>query len=317
MADEGIPTINLANLAAHFSDEGKAYELLERVRWRNGPVCPHCGTVDEATYLEPKGEGRKTRQGKVSHRRVWKCRACRKQFSVTVGTIFERSHIPLPKWLLAIHMLCSAKNGMSAHELHRTLGVSYKTAWFMAHRIRFAMTRSPLAEKLVGIVEADETYVGGRRRHGQGRKEKTPVLTLINRETGEARSQVVAEVTAKTLRSALIEEIDRERTHLMTDSLPAYKKIGPTFQRHSTVDHWKKEYARGTVTTNTVEGFFGQLKRSINGTYHKVSREHLHRYLAEFDLRYTTRTTTDSQRTVMVLEKTAGKRLMYREPVGQ
>jgi transposase-like protein len=145
---EGLPVINLASLGLHFSDEEEAYKLLEQIRWPHGPICPHCGFVGEAYYLNPKGEGRKTRTGKISGRRVWKCKSCRKQFSVTVGTVMEGSKVPLPKWLLAVHLMCASKNGVAAYELHRTIGVSQQTAWFMCHRIRYAMTRSPLSEKL-------------------------------------------------------------------------------------------------------------------------------------------------------------------------
>src|SRR6266540_6953027 len=155
------PTINLASLAAHFSDERSAYELVESIRWPNGPICPHCGVIDEAYPIKPQ----KTRQGKVSARKLWKCKACKKQFTVTVNTIFERSHIPLNKWLLGVHLMCSAKNGVSAHELHRDLAIGYQAAWFMAHRVREAMRRPPLSDKFMGIVEADETWIGGSRRY--------------------------------------------------------------------------------------------------------------------------------------------------------
>jgi transposase-like protein len=316
------PTINLATLAAHFSDEGKAYELLESIRWPNGPVCPHCGAVDEATYLAPQGEGRKTRTGAVSKRRVWKCRACKKQFSVTVGTVFEGSKIPLPKWLLAVHLLCSAKNGVSAHELHRTLGVTYKTAWFMAHRIRYAMTQSPLREKLAGTVTADETWIGGKphnmhisKRYRQDRPDnKTPVLTLVHRETGEARSRVIADVRGPTLRTAIEAQVDLPNTVLHTDNAMAYTKIGWKAREHHSVNHTLGEYVRGDVTTNHAENFFSQLKRSIDGTHHHVSREHLGRYLGEFDFRYSTRKITDGDRTRLAIEQAAGKRLYYRDP---
>ena len=326
---ESPPTINLANLALHFSDESKAYELLEQIRWPNGPVCPHCGTVDEATYLEPRGEGRHTRTGKVSKRRVWKCRACRKQFSVTVGTVFEGSKVPLQKWLLAVHLMCSGKNGVSAHELHRNLEVTYKTAWFMAHRIRYAMTQSPLREKFTGTVEADETYIGPKPRNIHKAKRpawneradlKTPVVTLINREIGEARSRAVERVTGITVSKVLREEADNVQAVLMTDQSKVYGKIGPQFREHHTVNHEADEYVRTTpkgrmVTTNTAEGFFLQLKRSIDGTHHHVSREHLHRYLSEFDYRYSTRRLSDGQRTMKAIEQAAGKRLYYRDPI--
>ncbi len=309
-------TINLASLASHFSDERAAYELVESIRWPDGPVCPHCGVIDEAYPIKPQ----KTRQGKVSQRKLWKCKACKKQFTVTVGTIFERSHIPLNKWLLGVHLMCSGKNGVSAHELHRDLGISYQSAWFMAHRVRHAMERPPLSNKFFGIVEADETWVGGPRRykkHGPKKFEnKSPVVTLVDRETGEARSHAVANVTAGTVHRVLFEQVDTAST-LMTDQSNVYTLPGRKFIGHHTVDHSKDEYARdGWITTNTVEGFFGQLKRSLNGTYHRVSKEHLHRYLSEFDLRYSTRKMPDGERTKLVIDQAGGRRLTYREPTG-
>jgi transposase-like protein len=174
--------LTLSKISDHFSDEAEAYGLVERIRWPNGPVCPHCGSM-HAYYLQSKNGQRRTRTGNVTYRRLWKCADCRKQFSVLVGTIFEDSKIPLSKWLLAVHMMTSGKNGVSAHELHRDLGITYKSAWFMAHRIRYAMERPPLVDKLRGTVEADETYVGGRARgkRGRGAANKTPVLTLVER----------------------------------------------------------------------------------------------------------------------------------------
>jgi len=304
--------INLSTLAKHFSDEGEAWKLMESIRWPNGPVCPHCGHSKKHYLLKP----RKTRQGNISPRRLWKCADCRTQFSVLIGTIFERSHVPLSKWLLAVHMICAAKNGISAHELHRQLGVTLKTAWFINHRIRYAMTQEPLAGKLLGTVEADETYIGGRRRgtsRGRPGKDshKAAVFTLVSRD-GEARSRVMERVTGDQLGKVLAEHVEPDST-LMTDQFAAYRQPGKQFARHETVNHLAGEYARGEVTTNTVEGFFSQLKRSIDGTHHHVSKEHLHRYLAEFDYRYTTRKMRDGQRTVLTIQKADGKRLMYHD----
>lgn len=304
--------LNLSTLAKHFSDESEAWKLIERLRWPDGPVCPHCGNDEKAYYLG----NRKTGSGKVSPRRVWKCGACRKQFSALVGSIFEGTHIPLSKWLLGIHMMCAGKNGVSAHELHRQLGITLKTAWFMAHRVRYAMTQSPLAEKLTGTVEADETYFGGRHRgspHGRPGVDshKTAVLSLVERN-GEVRSRVIPRVTGENIEAALKQHVDPTAT-LMTDEFRSYVGPGKLFADHQTVNHRRREYARGNVTTNTVEGFFGQLKRSIDGTHHAVSRQHLHRYLSEFDYRYSTRKMTDGQRTALTITKAAGKRLQYRE----
>lgn len=200
-------TLNLSTIAKHFSSEEAAYELIESLRWPDGPICPHCGSVDHSYFLTPMNGYRTTSTGKVSYRRIWKCGDCRQQFSVLVGTIFEDSKIPLSKWLLAIHLLCQGKNGVSAHELHRTLDITYKSAWFMAHRIRYAMAHQPLAgmldstEQLSGIVEADETYMGGKAKgkRGRGAANKTPVVTLVERD-GQARSQVMEHVQARTLR---------------------------------------------------------------------------------------------------------------------
>ncbi len=306
---------NISQLAKHFSDEAEAWKLVERIRWPEGPICPHCGTIGKAYYLEPKDGPRKTRTGKESARRVWKCAECRKQFSVLVGTIFEDSRIPLSKWLLAIHMLCAGKNGVAALELQRTLGVTYKSAWFMAHRIRYAMARPPLVDKLQGIVEADETYIGGKTsgKRGRGAANKTPVVLLVERD-GEARAQAMRPVTGENVGKVLREHVDPQTT-LFTDSYQVYTKPGQEFAAHETVDHGKGEYSRGVVHTNTAEGYFSQLKRSIDGTHHHVSERHLDRYLAEFDYRYSTRKLKDGERTEMAIRKTAGKRLRYDEPM--
>ncbi len=308
-------TINLSNLAKYYSDEGEAYKLMEGLRWPHGPVCPHCGVVGHAYYLEPKQGARTTRKGTASARRVWKCGACRKQFSVLIGTIFEDSKIPLSKWLLAIHLLCSNKNGTAAYELHRVLGITHKSAWFMAHRIRYAMARSPLAEKLGtdgGAVEADETYIGGKAKgkRGRGALNKLPVVTLVARD-GEARSQVMKHVTRDNLDAVLREHVDEAAT-LNTDSYHLYRKPGQRFVAHETVDHSRGEHARGAVHVNSAEGYFSQLKRSIDGTHHHVSERHLDKYLAEFDMRYSTRKMVDGERTIQAIRQVAGRRLTYR-----
>jgi len=307
-----MESLSLIRIAKDFSDEHKAWELVESLRWPNGPICPHCDNNEKHYYLG----NRKTRQGNVSPRRVWKCGSCRKQFSALVGTIFERSHVPLSKWLMAVHMMCAGKNGVSAHEIARTLEVSLKTAWFMAHRVREAMSQEPMAERLSGTIEADETFIGGKRRgtpRGRPTKDshKTPVVSLVQRD-GEARSTVVPDVTSTTLGSILKENVDPAAI-LMTDEYKSYEQPARGFAAHHTVKHRAKEYARGEVTTNTVEGFFGQLKRSLNGTHHHVSRQHLHRYLKEFDYRYSTRKMSDGERTALTIRKAEGKRLVYRQ----
>lgn len=305
---------------ARFQDPLVAAEYLESLRWPNGPVCPHCGN-DEKHYSLPH----KTR-------RLWKCASCRKQFTVTVGTIFEGSHIGLHKWLLAFYLLCSSKKGMSAHQLHRMLGVTYKSAWFMAHRIRYAMEQPPFQAQLTGVVEADETYVGGKVRRSNRRQtkpldpkqpdkrmqtgrgaDKTPVLALVERG-GRVRSFRMANVTGESLGGAIRRHVARE-AHLRTDSYPSYKKVGKEYASHETVDH-NREYVRGDAHTNTVENFFSILKRGINGVYHHVSEAHLPRYLAEFDFRYNNRAGNgidDAERTRLALLGGEGKRLRYAE----
>lgn len=321
--------MDAALLAPHFIDADAAREHLEAKRWADGVVCPHCGIVGEANKLEPK-EGAKTHARKG----VYKCYACRNQFSVTVGTIFEDSHIPLNKWLLAIHLLCSSKKGMSAHQLHRMLGVTYKSAWFMAHRIRYAMTQEPLSSKLSGTVEVDETYVGGKEKgsglRGVGNRfsKKVPVVAMVERhlvkdETngktkakGRVRSTPVQRVTFENLRPILNEAIAHDAV-LNTDEAVVYYLAGPQFAGHDVINHKDKVYSRvqdeRKVTTNTVEGYFSILKRGVHGVYHHVGRQHLHRYLSEFDFRYNSRDTKDSERSMLVLKGVDGKRLTYRD----
>lgn len=313
--------ITISHLAKHYSDEGVAYEFMEKLRWPNGPVCPRCGH-ERAYFLKPHAD-RYTRTGHASQRRLWKCARCRNQFSVLIGTVFEDSRIPLSKWLLGMHMMCSNKNGVAARELARTLEITVKSAWFMAHRLRYALEHpsvmGKMTDKLDGIVEADETYVGGKLKgHGKGFhvENKTPVLTLVERG-GEARSRVLDRVTGENIRQALAEEVDAS-ARLMTDENNLYIVPGRTFASHETVEHRAREYARpsrvhaAAVHCNTAEGYFSQLKRSIDGTHHQVSREHLHRYVAEFDFRYNTRRLEDGERTVRAIRQAEGKRLRYR-----
>jgi len=304
--------LNLAKLAKHFSDETAARTLLEQMRWGDNPACPHCGGADP--YRLNRMAGSSTRPG------VWKCRACRKQFTVTVGTIFEDSHIPLSKWLLAIHLLCASKKGMSAHHLHRMLGVTYKTAWFMAHRLRYAMTQEPLASKLSGTVEADETYVGGKRRDrigrpGFGDPQKTAVVALVERG-GRVRAFPMPRVTVKNIREAVAEHVDFHRSRFITDESNLYAGYKAGIMPHDTVNHSHGEYVRGDVHTNTVEGFFSLLKRGIYGVYHHVGKGHLHRYCDEFSFRYSARGMDDGERTVLAVKGAEGKRLTYRQPAG-
>lgn len=315
----GAASLTLSVIAKEYSDEEAAWRFFETTRWPDGPICPHCGSVNHAYYLAPKSGARTTRTGKATYRRLWKCGDCREQFSVLVGTIFEDTKMPLSKWLLAVHLMNAGKNGVSALEISRVLGVAYSSAWFMMHRIRKAMERTEpeqTSDKLGALVEADETYVGGRAhgKRGRGAANKTPVVTLVERN-GEARSQVVTNVTGENVKDVLAKHTEPAETVLVTDSYQVYDKPGQDFAEHHTVDHGVKEYARwdGTlrVHTNTVEGFFSQLKRSLDGTYHHVSERHLNRYLAEFDYRYNTRKVKDGERTVRAIRQAGGKRLMY------
>jgi transposase-like protein len=292
-----------------FHDAEKARQFLEAQRWPDGPVCPHCGVQDDATAMQ----GKKHRPG------LYQCNSCRQQFTVTVGTLFERSRIPLNTWLYASWLLCSSKKGISGHQLHRMLGVTYKTAWFMGHRIREAMRNEP-TDKLggpgtSGIVEADETYYG-KTRGGKGEKlaKKQKIVALVERQ-GRVRAFHVPSVTAENLKPILKGHIDKS-ARLMTDSAGFYIKIGKEFASHETVNHLAGEYARGDVTTNTIEGYFGILKRGLNGVYQHVSPEHLNRYLNEFSFRYSNRKVTDSERTIEALKGIEGKRLTYR-PIGE
>jgi transposase-like protein len=316
--------LNLIELAQHFSNEDAAREFIEKLRWPDGPACPKCGEINNAYKLEPK-PGSKTRKG------LWKCAGCREQFTVTVGTIFEDSHIPLHKWLLAYHLLCASKKGMSAHQLHRMLKVTYRSAWFMAHRIRYTMTQEPLSSKLTGVIEIDEAYIGGKRRHVQGSQvvpgkraedrkspfaDKAPVVSVLQRE-GRVQSMHLQKVTAENLRP-VIEKMVHEDAHIMTDSGTVLTGVLKSRkQKHDQVNHQAKEYVRYEdgvcISTNTIEGYFSILKRGITGVYHQVGKRHLHRYLAEFDFRYNTRKNKDGERTLMALDQVEGKRLMLRD----
>lgn len=287
-----------------YSDANKAREHLEALHWPNGPVCPRCGAQDRITKLS----GKSTRPG------VHKCNACAKPFTVTVGTIFEDSKIPLNKWLLAFRLLNGGKKGFSAHELHRSLGITYKSAWFMAHRIREAMKDdgAPLGGP-GAVVEADEAFVGGKQSRRAFRKvaPKKKVLALVERN-GRARSFHIANIHANNVRAALVTNVDRAST-LMTDEARVYWTVGKEFARHGHTLHAGRVFAKGDVHSNSAENFFSLLKRGVIGTYHHMSEAHMHRYLAEFDFRYSTRTLSDSERTAEAVKGARGKRLMYRQ----
>lgn len=305
--------IKLTDIAKNFSDEDKAREYFENLRWPDGPVCPHCGST-EAYRLTPKPTSK--RPGRKG---LLKCKYCRKQFTVRVGTVFEDSHIPLHKWFLAIHLLCSSKKGMSAHQIHRMVGVTYKSAWFMMHRVRYAMTQEPLASKLQGTIELDETYVGGKLqnmhaskrkavREQQSRLGKAPVATLVERN-GRVRSFPIDRVKGHNLKEILLENVEKG-AQLFTDGKSPYLGVDHDYNRES-VNHLQGEYVRGSVYTNTVEGYFSIFKRGLIGVYHHVGKQHLHRYTAEFDFRYNRRKMKDGQRTIDVIKGAEGKRLMF------
>ncbi len=302
---------NLSNPIYHDAD--KARQHLEAIRWPNGPVCPHCGVVGDHYSIK----------GKTARPGLWKCKDCRKQFSVTVGTVFERSKVPLNKWLLAVHLMTSSKKGISSHQIHRSLGVTYKTAWFMTHRIREAMTDTTTDQLggpgSSGIVEADEMYLGRTRGKGQGShiKAKQPVVALVERK-GRVRAFHVPKVTVENIKPILESQIHKD-ARLMTDGAGLYTKIGKGFKSHESVNHYAGEYVRGDITTNTVEGFFGIFSRGLKGVYQHMSPEHLHRYIGEFAFRYNNRAALkidDAARCDAALKAIEGKRLTYRRPDG-
>lgn len=320
---------------AKIQSEADAYKLIEDVRWNGTPECPHCGSTERISFLTPAdGISRKTRTGKPSERRVWFCGACRKQFTALVGTIFHGTKVPIRTWLFVFYEMCANKNGVAAREIQRKYEVTAKTAWFMTQRIREAMKREPIAPALRGTIVADETYIGGSfknmhksqvKNYTAGRAggpyDKTPVLSLIDTATGEVRSQVLTRVDGANLRKAIAEQCDMPNTILHTDKGASYNVVAREMRAHHTVDHKADEYVRhephGMVTTNHAEGFFSQLKRSIDGTHHHVSVEHLPRYLAEFDFRHTTRDMDDSARTERLFGQVAGRRLSYRPLTGR
>lgn len=289
-----------------FHDEAKAREYLESLHWPDGPVCPHCGSMNAT-----KVGGTTARPG------LHMCNACRKQFTVTVGTIFEDSKIPLSKWLLAFRLLNGGKKGHSANELSRMLGITYKSAWFMAHRIREAMKDDGAPLGGPGMtVESDEAFVGGFKKKRLSGKvaPKKKIVTLIDRDAGRARSFHITHVNFDIVRNALVTNVDRS-SHLRTDDARFYNTIGREFASHKTTLHSNREFSRGEGNhSNTAENFFSILKRGVIGTYHHWSVAHTHRYLAEFDFRYSTKDVTDAERTAIALRNARGKRLMYRQP---
>lgn len=301
--------------------EADAYMLLEDLRWDGQPVCPHCGSVARHYFLTPaNGSTRKTRTGSTSERRVWKCKDCRRQFSVLTGTIFHGSKIAIRTWVMVVLEMCASKNGVSAREIERKYDLTAKTAWFMLQRIREAMKLEPLAGLLSGTIVADETLIGGKPKnmHKNRRPQygfeapKTAVLSLIEQQSGQVRSRVIPDVTGATLAKAITEHVNVGESTLYTDHWGGYRQVAPQFIAHETVNHSEGEYVRGEVTSNAAENYFSQLKRSLDGTYHHVSTRHLERYLAQFDFLYSNRCDTDSMRMRTLLNRVAGRRLTYR-----
>ena len=309
--------------APMFSDEDAARAHLEAIRWANGVYCPHCGNTDQASIH--KLEGKSHRPG------LYQCNACREHFTVTVGSVMERSHVKLHKWVFAFHLMAASKKGISAHQLHRMIGVTYKTAWFMEHRIREAMAENATSHSPIGgegkTVEADETYIGKKddqspwpQRKGRPYLKRKPgnikrtVVALVERG-GHVRSFHVESATKESVKHILFTNADRKST-LYTDESRLYTELGKDFATHDTVNHSAGEYARGKVHSNTIENVFSVFKRGMHGTYQHCGEAHLHRYLAEFDFRYNRRSALgieDTERAHDAIKGAAGKRLTYNQ----
>jgi len=329
MKTELLPTpkdLTLSQVMKRFGCESDAREYLEAVRWPNGVVCPHCKNSDpNKIWKIHANTAKKIRPG------LYRCAECDKEFTVTVGTIFEDSHIPLSKWLVAWYLTVSSKKGISALQIQRSLGLgSYRTAWIMMHKIRHSMKDPAFSEPLDGVLEADETYVGGKPRPQFDKsfppklirpiKKKSPVVALVQRG-GKVRTKVVSNVSQKNLKLFLGLNADPNST-MNTDQAPIYHPILRGFKRHDVVNHSRFEYARhnpdGTVSgVNSAESFFSLLKRGIVGAFHHVSPEHLHRYCDEFGFRWDFRKVTDGERMIEGLKRTEGKRLLYKQPISQ
>lgn len=320
-------TKNLRALPVACTDELKAVEFMERQRWGDSPACPRCGALDVYQMH--------TRSGERGPRYLWRCRACGDQFTVRIGTVFEDSRIPLRHWCFAFWAACSGKKGVSALQIRRQTQVSYKSALFMMHRIRYAMTPDvPTAPKLTGTVEADETYIGGKvrplsreawkaareRARAEGRRfipspkmaNKTPVMAMIERG-GSVRAMVLPNVTARNVSAALLANVSPD-AHLRTDEGSHYTPIGRRFASHKAVKHALHQYVKGDASTNAVESFFSRLKRTLYGTHHAVSRQHLHRYVSEVAFKHNTRKLDDGERVRAAIRGADGKRLMYKAP---
>lgn len=302
--------LNLATMAAMFADETKAREWLESKRWPNGPTCPHCACLD---HYKLATAGR------------YKCKGCREQYTVRIGTILEESKVPISKWLMAIHLMTSSKKGVSSHQIARECGITQKSAWFLNHRIREAMKQEPMASLLEGTVEVDECYVGGKPRKGTGPHKrgmgtkKAPVIALVERD-GDVRTFPLESINSGSMKKAVAENVSPDAT-INTDEGRWYMGIRDD-DSHKTVKHRIGEYARkeadGSLTTiNTAESFFALLKRGHFGIFHHLSKKHLHRYCTEFGFRWNHRKVTDGERMVALIEQVEGKRLYFREPIAK
>jgi len=297
------------------ANELAAVEFFERQRWGKTPNCVHCGSVEVYKMMDAK-------TGERNKRFLWRCRDCGKQYTVRIGTVYEESRIELRHWCYAFWRAATSKKGVAALEIQRQCQISYKSALFLMNRIRFAMAPDNDSPKLIGTVECDETYVGGKPRLGDGKirrrgrgTSKTPVFAAVERR-GRIRRQVVTNVSGKTLKAA-IREVVNPQSRLVTDDFPAYNGIGSEYAGgHQSVCHSTREYVRGDIHTNTAESSFAILKRGILGIYHNVSKEYLHRYLWQFDFVWNTRYMNDGERTVAAIQSAEGKRLMYKQPVG-
>jgi transposase-like protein len=300
-----------------FNNEEAARAHFEAIRWPDGRVCPHCGTIDNSVLM----------QGKTTRPGLYKCRDCRKPFTATMGTVYERSHIPLHKWLLATHLMVSSKKGISAHQLFRMLGFgSYRTGWFMAHRIREAMRSDDLTPfgSGGGAVEVDETFIGRLKGVPKAKRafhHKMKVLALVDRDSGRARTMVIDAVNAETLMPIVLANVARE-ARVMTDEHYGYRHVKAHFADHGTTRHSADQYVDfndRTIHSNTVEGYFSIFKRGMRGVYQHCGEQHLHRYLREFDFRYSNREAngiSDAERAVIAVQGTVGKRLTYARPHG-
>jgi transposase-like protein len=310
------PIIKALPLACQ--NELAAVEFFEQIRWGGNPCCMHCGSVNVYKMADAK-------TGERNKRFLWRCRDCKKQGTVRIGAVYEESRLPMRHWAFAFWSACASKKGVSAMQIMRHCQISYKSALFLMHRVRFAMKQTTPDTKLTGTVECDETYVGGKprlpnkvtgKKRGRGCG-KAPVFAMVERD-GRVRAQVLANVDGKNLKAAMSEHIDPS-ARIITDALNPYVHVQQSLKfegGHESVNHSAGEYVRGDVHSNTVEGFFALLKRGIIGTFHAVSKKHLHRYVDEFSFRYNTRKNTDGDRVVMAIQSADGKRLMYRQPAG-